>query len=157
MVSIITEVVNTSLGALAGQTALKVGSDHETAMTRAFLAKSVRMQMHWKGATAGEGPLLIGLAQGTASVTKIKSAIEDTLLRDDPAVTGSKKDVLHESTVLITTDNPREDREVSLGGGKGIPFHEDLGFQVFAYDVSSGGLTTGSSVRGIATIKGVWL
>ncbi len=155
--------VNVSLGTLASRTALKVLSDHESGLKEPFLMKKVRIQCIGTGFTAGEGDrIIIGIARGGASVTQIKAALEDNLFERNKKGQAAKRDVLFETLtapmrLTAATTVFFDSGEISLGGGKGIPFDEDGGWQIFAHNFSSSALTTGSALAFLGHAWGVWL
>ncbi len=150
-----------SLGALTTLTALVIETGHATGLLRAFLMKKVKARITTVGRTIGDEALLVGMARGGASITEIKAALEDVQLQEDLAIQGAKREVIHETLALMTRsgDGTTEEAEfmVSLGGGKGIPFGEGVGWQWFAYNLGDGSLTTGSKMHMHATYWGIWL
>ncbi len=158
------QAVNVSLGTLASRTALLLLDDHASALNEPFLMKKVRITAHLTGLTAGQGlRISIGLARGGASVTQIKSALEDNLFERNKKGQAAKRDVLSESLTEVTIENfdgticNFDSGMISLGGGKGIPFDEDIGWQWFIWNKSASGMTTGSVFALIATYWGIWL
>ncbi len=152
-----------ALGTLAANTSIKLnGFD---GFTRGFLCKKV-MYAIAHTATATNDNVIIGLAQGTATVAEITTALSamnisnpndasnriildqwkvvwfETIRMMHPDATGAGNAVLNES--------------FSVGGGRGIPWNEDDGIQVFAYNPSTSALTTGAVIDGIVVFQGVW-
>jgi len=156
--------VNVSIGTLASRTALVVLSDHATALKTPFLMKKTRMLIEYLGITAGEASrIIIGMARGTVSVTQIKAALEDNLFDRTKKDQAAKRDVMHETITPVTWESFDgtaalfDTGMVSLGGGGGIPFDEDIGWQWFAWNMSGGAMTTGSTFHLLGTSWGIWL
>ncbi len=161
---LIEQEVNVALLTLASRTALAIATDHATALNEAFLMKKVRMILNLRAITAGQaGRLLIGMARGTVSVTSIKSAMENNIFERNKKEQAIKRDVLFETLTPVTWESfdginaIYDSGMISLGGGKGIPFDDDLGWQWFVWNVSSGALATGSICDFHATYWGIWL
>lgn len=154
---IIPEQINTALTTLASQTALKIGSDYEsTVMQKTLLLKKTKAHITWTGATAGEGPVIVGMARGEATITHIKDALEQPFKPEDG---GDRYDNSQEMKRCIVWQSLRTfygtsggaahiNYEFQHGGKNGIPYDENVGWQWFAYNLSSGSLTTGSSIIG---------
>ncbi len=162
MVEILSDTASAAaLTTLGAQTALAIEASHATGLLSSFLMKKVKASVVITGRTIGDEALLIGMARGDASVTQIKAAIEDIQLERDAKMQAAKRDVLFETLgiALPVGDGTVEtyDIMVSLGGGKGIPFELGDGWQWFAYNMSSGSLTTGAVAHLQATYWGVWL
>ncbi len=171
MVNIYPEVVvGIALSTLNTQVALKVMSGYEgDAMQQKTLLKSVRLRGAVSGMTSGEGPVVIGLAYGETSVGSIKIALETVFAPETGASTtqiqqANSRRVLWESITIYqrefqgsfnldTFDSGRR----SLGGGKGLPFMENVGWQVFVYNLSGGNLTTGATISILMEAWGVSL
>ncbi len=162
MVEIISDVdVATALGTLATQTAIVMDTSHATALLQSFLMKKVRAHVRSKGATTDDDGILVGMARGDATITEIKAALETVQLERDMQTQANRRVVLFETLMYLrgSGDGVTQfaEREVSLGGGNGIPFEDGDGWQWFAYNYSDGNLTTGQSLHLHATIYGVWL
>ncbi len=161
MVEIIPEHIDTfALSTLGSKTAITVESQHSSALNSSFLMKRVRGNLLLKAADQGD-VIILGMAMGDASVTEIKTALEQTQLDRDPPTQANTRVVLHETlTALVGRTTAQVDREkidISLGGGKGIPFEKGEGWQWFAYNPDDGALQAGAEVMGQLTYYGVWL
>ncbi len=164
-IQIVTEQeVNLSLGTLASRTSLVLVADHDTELLEPFLMKKVRCIALLRGLTAGEGArIIIGISRGDASVTQIKAAIEDLLFQRSKKGQAAKRDVLFETLTRVTWESFDgttcifDTGMISLGGGKGIPFDEQLGWQWFAHNISASAMTTGSAFDMNSTAWGIWL
>ncbi len=154
-------VTGSALGTLAGITALAVEQGHGTGLLQSFLMKKLRIAAAVDGLAQADGTILIGMARGDASVTEIKTALEDAQLERDNKTQAAKRDVLHETVMLLKPIGAGTTRvaeaTISLGGGKGIPFEDGDGWQWFVYNVDSSALTTGGLVYLQASYWGVWL
>lgn len=152
-----------ALGTLSSNTALIIANDFTTAFTKGALLKNFECFVAWRAATSGEGPILMGLCNGDLTVAEITSAIADNSL--DPfdhtnmLASAEKLGVYWETFFIVDRmeENGSAHHKVSLGGGKGIPVGEEKGFQLFAISLDGGSLTTGSSLRGMYRVQGVWL
>ncbi len=145
------------LSTLAAQTALKVQQYHETNMKRAFLVKHVKGGFSILGLTATQGPVLLFMARGNRSTTQIKTAIENAQLGPDQENQAQVRDVLWETVMMFTSLVEVIHLDVTIGGGKGIPFNEAEGWAWYAYNLDTGALTTGATVHFETAVSGVWL
>lgn len=150
-----------AIGALASQTALKIGNDYiSTGMAATFLTKRIELSVA-VAMTGGEGPLLVGIARGELTVAEIKTALQSA--NDNGPVDQLEMqahvhelfwaELIENHTNHVTTIK----RTLKLGGGKGIPMLEDVGWQWFVYNTSSGALTTGGVISIWARHFGKWL
>ncbi len=147
-----------ALGTLAAGVAVIVD---DVVMTDAFLAKHYRAQFALTASDAGDA-IIVGIAQGDATVAEIKSALEQKQLKRDTTLQDTARKVLFETTQLITVGDISQEGvthmiDVSLGGGKGIPFKEDDGYAVFAYNAAPDAFSTGALLIGHFHLTGVWL
>ncbi len=82
-------------------------------------------------------------------------------MKRDGVQTALSKQILWETVRLLTsndpTDTPRARVDVSIGGGKGIPFEEDVGWQWFAYNNGGNDQVAGCFVQLMGYIAGIWL
>ncbi len=157
------ETIGAALGTLAANTVLQLQSTYGNTITRTFLLKKFECLTTIEQLTSEQGPILVGLANGTASVAEIKSALEDN--NPDPddatsyAVAANRRMILWQSLhILDGRQDTKNHYRTRIGArGKGIPIAEDTGVQVFAYNADSSALTTGASIRGYYMLGGVWL
>ncbi len=147
-----------ALGTILTATALSVESGHGTGLLHSFLMKKVMANVGIRAGTIGE-LIIVGLARGDASVGEIKAAMEAVQLERDIVTQASNRVVLYETLRILNLDPSQQPMhyEVSLGGGKGIPFEDGDGWQWFVYNVGSATLTTGALISMDATYYGVWL
>ncbi len=157
-----TQSGTTAMASLAAQTAVVIESGHATGLLESFLMKRVKATINVKAAVADE-MIIIGLARGDATVGQIKAALEDVQLERDRKTQAAKRDVLHETLVTMNCQansvGPNAiELDISLGGGKGIPFEKGDGWAWFIYNVDDAALSAGSQVvRLNATYYGIWL
>ncbi len=155
----------TDPGALASVTAVQLSGTFGTSMAAGFLIKQIQMNLAWLAQAAGD-EIIIGFANGSATVTEIKNAIEGTT--QDPNDASSVDSMARKAIVFWETlrmlsaealgnGNLTINEMIRIGGGKGLPIFEDKGIQLFAYNPSSAAITTGSLVAGVYALKGVWL
>lgn len=163
MVEIIVESVDAfGLATLVSKTAVVVQSDHSTGLLQSFLMKKVRVAMVLKTPDAGDA-IILGMARGDATVTEIKTALETIQLERDLQQQANVRMVIHELTRAFPGLESANggvrvlNYEVSIGGGKGIPFEDGDGWKWFCYNLDDGDLIAGSEVMGQNTIYGVWL
>ncbi len=150
-----------ALGTLAADTVVSLRAD--TGLTRSFLVKRVLYNLSLVGAVTDS--VIIGLANGTATVAEIASAIRDFISDPDDA-TAPGQAALHwiiwwETIRMIggtaNAGSAIMNEEISVGGGKGIPALEDTGLQVFAYNPGTAALADSAVIEGLVTLQGVWL
>ncbi len=154
-----------AVSTLGAGTALIVNSDFTTNLTRTFLLKQVQYALEVSGGTSGQGPLVVGLAMGLASVAEIGNALEDLVTNpNDPssqAIAGLKRTVLWETVRIFQITNAGNqnliNEKISIGGGKGIPALEEAGLSVFVWNPANASLSTGTLLSGLVILKGVWM
>ncbi len=151
-----------SIASLATKTAVVTNSQFGTGLLSSFLMKKVRLLAFLKAAVAEE-TVIIGMARGDATVTEIKTAIENIQLERDLQDQANIRVVLMETLGIFASSTSLTakaviEMEVSLGGGKGIPFELGDGWAWFAYNPDNGNLSAGSQeVIMQASYYGVWL
>lgn len=161
-------LTSVALGTLAGKTAIILDSSLSSIDT-SFLMKRVRYLLQLVGRTADDdGPILVGIANGNATIGEIATAMQEANIAGPEDVTQSLTQdnawVVYQNTVIalanlgsVTEAQPRDSSWIGFGGKNGIPALENSGFSLFAFNAGSGGLTTGSSINGMAQVQGVWL
>jgi len=151
------------LGTLGANIAIPIEVSHATGLLNAYLMKKVSALIAVTNLTPGQGPIIVGMARGGASVTEIKTAIENPDVDRNRKGQASVRDVLHETLVYLKPNGVADTADktmvvVSLGGGKGIPFDEGEGWQWFAYNADTAALsTTDPRVHVNVTYWGAWL
>ncbi len=145
-----------ALATLAANTALFTDT-LMTGITTNFLLKKVRAEMMVEALTANE-PVIIGICSGAMTIAEIAAVLNASIFGpaeiDEVAQT---KMIYWETLRVVTSLHPEYQIDQSLGGGKGIPQFEGVGWQWFAYNPSGGSLTTGALISGVAAYYGVWL
>ncbi len=156
-----------ALGTLAGRTALELNSVMDS-ITAPFLMKQFRYIIQVTGHTVSDdGPLVLLLAKGDATITEIASAMneQNTTGPSDTSqvLTEDLLTVMYNNTVIAFvfsgegTEAVIDTGWLPLGGKRGIPALEDTGFSLFVYNCGSGSLATGAVANGQAWVRGVWL
>ncbi len=145
-----------SSGTLASITALLFDT-LMTGITTNFLLKKLRAELVVAGLTAGEN-VVVGLCSGDMTIAEIANVLNASIF--GPAETDEqalKKKIYWETLRTIESLDPVYSVDQSLGGGKGIPQFEGVGFQWFIYNPTGGTLTTAGVVSGVAAYYGVWM
>ncbi len=158
-----------ALGTLGARTAIVLSSVFN-AITASFLMMRVRYLLKIAASTLGDdGPILIGLAKGNATLAEIGSAmIENNTSGPDDVTQSLTEDtaftVYQNTIVSMIGESTVEDGHpatksgwIRVGGRKGIPATEGSGWQLFAFNSGSSALTTGAVINGLAHVQGVWL
>lgn len=150
------------LATLNTKIAVAFETSHATALLNAFLMKRVRAEIVLQDAVAQEGPILVGMARGKATIAEIKAAVEMLQLDRSRQQQADVRVVLFETVRAMFDSNSGSGRVVwtideSLGGGKGIPFDEGEGWQWFAYNADASNLTGNAFIKLQATYFGAWL
>lgn len=152
-----------AIGNLGADTALVLNSTFGSGLTQSFLIKQVLYKLGVVALTVDE-TVIIGLANGSATVAEIVAALTANITNPDdassPAVAAARQMVFWETLRTIVGGASKRstiDESISLGGGKGIPVKEATGLAIFAYNPSTGALTTGALVDGLVVLRGVWL
>ncbi len=133
-----------------------------------FLLKQVRYFVQMVGRTlADDGPVLIGVARGDATIAEIAAALLEGNTNGPEDLTETLTQDVIQAVYMNTvvpfvmrgdgTEGILDTKWINFGGKNGIPTLENVGFSVFAFNAGSGALTTGSSLNGIFQIRGVWL
>ncbi len=169
MVNIYSQIATAvALGTLDSQVALKIGATYE-GFSQKTLLKRTRIRAAVTGQVSGEGPLLIGMAYGELTVGTIKAALENAYTPEvggttAPAQQAIKRGILWESLGLIMREvggsfnlDIYDSGDRALGGGKGLPFMENVGWQLFVYNLSGADLTGTPSISFLHDSWGVQL
>ncbi len=156
-----------ALATLSGQTAI-LGNTAFGGIQSSFLMKRVRYFMAIASKTIDDdGPILVGIANGDASVAEISAAMIEGNTQGPTDVTETLTQdetwVVYQNTVRALkidgagTEGWLDSGWINFGGKNGIPALEGAGFELFFFNAGSGALSTGSSVNGICHVQGVWL
>ncbi len=149
-----------AVGALAAGVALDIETAHGNGMLADFLMKKVKAECVLMTPDASD-VLVIGMARGDATIAEIKVALEQTQLERDMSDQANARKVLHETLRVLSepsggfTDPVQI--EVSLGGGKGIPFEKGDGWKWFVYNLGANDQVAGAFLHIYGTYYGVWL
>ncbi len=157
-----------ALSTLAGRTAIILNTNVSTTIQNAFLMKRIRYLLQMVGRTTDDdGPLVVGLAKGDATIAEIATAMieHNTIGPSDTTETLTEDNawVVYQNTVVPflyrggNSTGQIPPGWMDIEGRKGIPALEDQGFQLFVYNAGSGALSTGVSINGICQVQGVWL
>ncbi len=152
----------TALATLAPAIAVSVVTTHGTGLLNAFLMKKARGTL-WIDDMDASDMLIVGMARGDATITEIKAALENADVARDRTGQASIRQVVNETLTLIWRDAAAGDVrqsmeiEVSLGGGKGIPFGEGQGWQWFVYNAGANAQVAGALFNMEMTYYGAWL
>ncbi len=152
----------TALLTLNSDTALIIDNGYGTALKRAFLIKQIRYELGLE-ASDGDDMIIIGMANGGATIAEIASALATKLV--DPGEASawpsfiSSKVILWETVRAIPGNEPQAvlNETISIGGGKGIPMAVNKGIQLFVFNPSANSLTTGATLLGLYQIIGVFM
>ena len=134
-----------------------------TALKRSFLMKKFRFSAYWKPADIGNVCMLV-LGRGDMSAPEVKEALQSHLQPDDEDydIQQIKNRRIFDywefsgvvSSAEVATMNVVSDR---FGGGKGIPFEENVGWQWYLYNPSGSAWIGSPKIAIFATHWGVWL
>lgn len=167
----LTENVSASPSTLAARTALDIETAL-TALTTAFLLKRVRYFLMLDSLVKDEGPFLVGLAQGNASVAEITAGMNVTntvgpgdvtqVLTQDQAWL-----IVRDSLEQMMPEGDAGDNWLTSGKwinmpGRGIPLGSNSaigGIRAFLFNADNAALsdTNTSNIHGIIEYQGVWL
>ncbi len=161
------ELDNVALATLSARTALIVNTQFSTP-TASFLMKRLRYFAQIANRTANDdGPILIGCANGDATVAEISTAMNQRNVNGPDDITNvidqDSAWVVYQNTVVPfeiqgdQTFGQAPAQWMIFGGKNGIPAIEGSGMVVFVYNSGSGSLATNSTVNGILHLQGVWL
>ncbi len=156
-----------AIATLAANTALIL--NQQTAFTRSYLVKQVQYNVGYNVVT-GPSSVILGLANGTATITEIAAALNTLVIDPDdgssPALLAQKSIIWWETLRFMGNDSVGNgaagqsvslNERISIGGGKGIPIIEDNGILVFVWNPTASTLSTASLMAGLIILKGVWL
>ncbi len=156
------------LTTLAARTAVAVNSQF-TSITATFLVKRIRYMLQASPMIIQDGPLVITIAKGGATVAEVNAAFTEHNSGGPDDVTQSLTEdnawtVWQKSTRMFQSRNGdlsnAGHREVSGDfklPGRGFPALEGAGIGIFVVNLGNNGLTTGIIVSGLVQLWGVWL
>ncbi len=123
-----------------------------------FFVVSVRAAWSWRGATAGEGPIVVGYAHGDLTVTEIAEAIAAEVTDPDDIIAKERA----RRPVRLVGQMATIDAEGSLADGevrsRAIRFSVGDGhaLNIWAQNQSGATLTTGNNLQITGHILGRW-
>ncbi len=161
------EIDNVPLLTLAARAAIILSTQFSNP-TASFLMKRVRYYAQIANRTANDdGPILIGCANGDATVSEIAAAMNERNVNGPDDITNMLDQdnawVVYQNTVVpfvyqgAVAEGQAPSNWINFGGKNGIPAIEGSGMVLFAYNSGVGALATGILVNGITQIQGVWL
>ncbi len=158
--------VNTNLVTLASKAALTI--DQTLAgLVGAFLIKRVRYFLQLEALAAGEGPLIIGVANGDMNDAEIAAGMiaSNTVGPEDVTQVLTQDTawkILRETLEQVESRN-QSSTKLSTNGlwhtmpKRGIPMPRDGGMRTFVFNADTAALTTGAVAKGHVEYQGVWL
>ncbi len=158
---------DTSIGALASQTGIDLDTAYATTTTKTFLMKQLVYELAWQtGTVTNAGSLVVALCHGSITnaeaITIINSTLADPTDVSNWDAYGQSNGVLWDSLRMLSDDDHGNgvqvlSEKISVGGRSGIPYNQEGGWRVFAYNPGSGAIVTGTGILGIIQYRGVWL
>ncbi len=150
-----------ALGTLASEGVVKNDFLQGSTQTTGFRISKLRIGLSLRAKTAGEGPVLIGIACN-ASTANIKSrfaaSLAPTNKGNDPSI-GSSVYVKALGYFAFNTAGdlqiPSDGQLMDVKMNWSIP--EDSALQLWAMNLDTGALTTGMFAAAVGEIYGVWL
>ncbi len=153
---------NVPLLTLGSRTALQLSNDF-TSIAATFLMRRIRYFLMLHSVTTDEGPFIVGVARGDATVAEIAAAI----LEGNTVGPSDTTQMLQSDTPWAVAQNSVEllfpadslGQYHTRGGWKkiGIPWPEGTGWQLFVMNLDGDALITGSEMQGLVQTQGVWL
>ncbi len=164
----VTEFAEAALQSLTVGTVVVLNNTYQT-MPKAFLLKQWRYMGSVKLLHVGDA-FLIGLQKGGATTTEVEEALEVTVVDVEDASTfglyAEKNRVIWNSLVQIPAhgvvlDTTNSSVAIDTGwmsmGRKGMPFHEEQGPVVIAYNNGGAALQADVEMDGLMIFRGVFL
>ncbi len=151
------------LGALAALDAVEIGGSYNDALVEDFRIMKMDYWMAILPATAItilDGPIIIGLAAGQITAAQVEQALEAVPLNSDAtALEESNRPVWPLEIFLIPDADLADNATLVRKGSINLrwTFNNPSGWVWWAYNVSSGALTTGSIAVILAKMFGMWV
>ncbi len=157
-----------ALSTLGARSAIQLNSQMTSPAT-SFLMKRIRYFLQLTGrTTADDGPILIGVARGDATIAEIEASMNERNTNGPEDITSMLDQdlawIVYQNTVvpmIVRGDQTFMQMDSydwqKFGGKNGIPALEATGLQIFAYNSGVGALVTGAEINGQAYLQGVWL
>ncbi len=162
----LSEGANTALLTLAAKTALNIDSAL-VSITRTFLLKRVRYWLMVEALTTNNGPIVVGLNFGNASIQEVTAGMNVTntvgpadvtqSLTQDEAWKIIRNSVEYMKLAGGSTTHLQTSGRWHTMPGKGIPLQADSGVAAFVFNCDTTALDTGAQIKGVIEYQGVWL
>ncbi len=145
------------IGTLASVTAVILDSTF-TGLTQNFLLKKLRTHLFIEGLGAIDG-VIIGYCAGDLTIAQIATIFGTPELGPAEADEGAlSRKIYWESVRTVESLNPLYSLDgQSLGGGKGIPTFEGVGYQMFAFNPMGHSFAAAVQASGSQANYGVWM
>ncbi|CAN8138849.1 hypothetical protein THIOSC15_1170001 [uncultured Thiomicrorhabdus sp.] len=155
--SITYENLQQALGTLGNRTAITIDTSRSSHNDLGDDFRIIKMEVTaaWNGWTAGEGPVLIGLASGELTVAEIAECLESA--PSDRNSHDAMASAHWPVWPLGFVNGYNGETRITVEKTIRWTFSDPEAFQFFAYNMDAGSLTTGSSVTILAKIFGVWV
>ncbi len=144
-----------TLATLASETAL---TQALTALADDFWIQSMDLNWAIRTATAGEGPIAVGIANGDLSVSEIKEALNASPVSRSDIVNRehARRPVrrVAQFEVLAANESLNDGKPIRTVGKMYLAEGTEL--NAYAFNQSGASLTTGAVIRIWGTIYGVW-
>jgi len=159
------QVDNVALATLAARTALQLSAAFTT-LNNSFLVKRIRYFLKLHSVAVDEGPFLIGMAHGDASISELTAALtaNNAIGPDDvtEVLTEDQPWIIYQQSVVMPVPSDSGGEYLTSGSwinmpGRGIPALEGSGWQIFIANLDGTALTTGAEIQGMVQTQGVWL
>ncbi len=151
-------LTDSTIGTLASVTAVILDSTFSTGMLQNFLLKKLRTHLFLENLGAIDG-VIIGYCAGDLTIAQIATIMGTPELGPSEGDEGAlSRKIYWESVRIVESLDPtyRLDGQ-SLGGGKGIPTFEGVGYQMFAFNPMGHSFAAGVQASGVQANYGVWM
>ena len=147
---------NLALGALGAKDAISENLKQDAVRTRGFRFTRTEWFLNWNVEAAGEGPILIGLCGPGISAAEVEEAIEaDPQSPDDTIPAPQAMRPYWPLAILFPDTGGKSTIQGVININWAFPESEVM--QIFAYNLGTGALTTGSQVDYFLKHFGAWL
>ncbi len=160
-------IADVALSTLAARTAIQLGVGTSN-IEHDFLVRQAKYDLQLVGRTAADdGPIMIGMAKGDATVAEIAGALTEinTVGPSDTTqmLTADAKMVIWWNSLrsmkpsAVVAEAHLSTEWFSPTGSKGMRAELNAGYQFFAYNAGNAALATGITIGGQCRTRGVWL
>lgn len=150
-------LTDSAIGTLASVTAVILDTTFATGMLQNFLLKKVRTQLFIEALTSIDG-VIIGYCAGDLTIAEIATIFGTPELGPAEGDEGALSRKIYWETVrTIEALDPVYRLDQSLGGGKGIPQFEGVGYQMFAFNPMGHSFSAALLASGFQANYGVWM